>query len=108
MNTMIIQVPDALEKEYDETIRLIAAKLYEAGKLTLRQAAEMCQLKKWDFAEILIKYDVHYLDQGAIEDLEAFRHAHADKDGIIPAIPNLLYYNLASLINLQLLMTKDS
>jgi len=77
MTTMTIQVPDALEKEHDETIRLIAAKLYEAGKLTLRQAGEMCQMKKWDFAEILIKYDVHYLDESAAEDLETFRHAHA-------------------------------
>lgn len=75
MTTMTIQVPDALEKERDETTRLIAAKLYEAGKLTLRQAAEMCQMKKWDFAEILIKYNVHYLDESAAEDLETFRHA---------------------------------
>ncbi len=75
MTTMTIQVPDALEKEHDETTRLIAAKLYEAGKLTLRQAAEMCQMKKWDFAEILIKYNVHYLDESATEDLETFRNA---------------------------------
>ncbi|MET3113255.1 putative HTH domain antitoxin [Pedobacter sp. CG_S7] len=77
MTTMTIQVPAALEREHDETTRLIAAKLYEAGKLTLRQAAEMCQMKKWDFAEILINYGVHYLDQSAAEDLEMFRHAHA-------------------------------
>jgi len=31
---MTIQVPDAPEKEHDEITRLIAAKLYEAGKLT--------------------------------------------------------------------------
>ena len=74
---MTIQVPEALEREHDETTRLIAAKLYEAGKITLRQAAEMCQMKKWDFAEILIKYDVHYLDESAAEDLETFRRAHA-------------------------------
>ncbi|WP_235526172.1 UPF0175 family protein [Pedobacter sp. Leaf216] len=72
---MTIQVPEALEKEHDETTRLIAAKLYEAGKLTLKQAAEMCQMKKWDFAEILIKYNVHYLDEGATDDLETFRNA---------------------------------
>ena len=76
MTTMTIRVPEALEKEHDETTRLIAAKLYEAGKLTLGQAAEMCQMKKWDFAEILIKYDVHYLDESAAEDLDAFRNAH--------------------------------
>lgn len=77
MTTMTIQVPDTLEKQHNETIRLISAKLYEAGKLTLRQAAEMCQMKKWDFAEILIKYDVHYLDESAAEDLETFRPAYA-------------------------------
>jgi predicted HTH domain antitoxin len=75
MTTITIQVPDALEKEHDETVRLIAAKLYEAGKLNLRQAAEMCGMKKWDFAEILIEYGVHYLEQSAIEDLETFKHA---------------------------------
>jgi predicted HTH domain antitoxin len=42
---MTIQVPDALEKEHDETVRLIAAKLYESEKLTLGQAAEMCGMK---------------------------------------------------------------
>jgi len=72
MTTMTIQVPEALEKEHDETTRLIAAKLYEANKLTLRQAAEMCKMKKWDFAEILINYDVHYLDQSAAEDFETY------------------------------------
>ena len=75
MTTMTIQVPDALEREHVEITRLIAAKLYEAGKLTLKQAADMCQMKKWDFAEILIKYNVHYLDESATEDLETFRHA---------------------------------
>ncbi len=73
---MTIQVPDTLSQEYEETTRLIAAKLYEAGKLTLKQAAEMCQMKKWDFAEILINYNVHYLDESAAEDLELFKNAY--------------------------------
>jgi len=68
MTTMTIQVPEALEKEHDETIRLIAAKLYEAGKLTLGQAAEMCGMKKWDFPEILVKFNVDYF-QYTSEDL---------------------------------------
>lgn len=54
MTTMTLNVPEALEREYDETVRLIAAKLFESDKLTLGQAAEMCGMKKWDFAEILI------------------------------------------------------
>lgn len=77
MTTMTIQVPDALKQAQEETVRLIAAKLYEAGKLNLRQAAEMCGMKKWDFAEILIDYDVHYLDQAVANDLDAFRDAQA-------------------------------
>jgi predicted HTH domain antitoxin len=73
MTTITLQVPEALEKEHDETVRLIAAKLYEAGKLSLGQAAEMCGMKKWDFAEILINYDVHYFDASAAADLEDYR-----------------------------------
>jgi hypothetical protein len=31
----------------------------------LGQAAEMCGMKKWDFAEILVNYGVHYFDASA-------------------------------------------
>ncbi|HEY9195653.1 MAG TPA: UPF0175 family protein [Mucilaginibacter sp.] len=75
MTTMILQVPDALEKEHDETVRLIAAKLYESGKLTLGQAAEMCSMKKWDFAEVLVNYGVHYLETSATDDLNDFKQS---------------------------------
>ncbi|RYE13855.1 MAG: UPF0175 family protein [Sphingobacteriaceae bacterium] len=75
MTTMILQVPDALEKEHDETVRLIAAKLYESGKLSLSQAAEMCSMKKWDFAEILINYGVHYFDVSAAADLDDYEQS---------------------------------
>jgi predicted HTH domain antitoxin len=68
MTTMTIQVPDALEKEHDETVRLIAAKLYESEKLTLGQAAEMCGMKKWDFPGVLTKFGVNYF-QYTVEDV---------------------------------------
>ena len=70
MTTITLQVPDALEKEHDETVRLIAAKLYEAGKLTLGQAAEMCGMKKWDFPAVLTQYNVNYF-QYTVEDVIA-------------------------------------
>jgi len=73
MTTMTLQVPDALEKEHDETVRFIAAKLYESSKLTLGQAAEMCGMKKWDFAEILINYGIHFMDASAAADLDDFK-----------------------------------
>ncbi len=70
---MTLNVPDSLEKEHDETVRFLAAKLYQSEKLSLGQAAEMAGMKKWDFAEILINYDVHYFDESATADLNEFR-----------------------------------
>jgi hypothetical protein len=72
MTTMTLQVPDFLEADHQDTVRFIAAKLYESGKLSLGQAAEMAGMKKWVFAEILIQYDVHYLDQSVMDDLHSF------------------------------------
>ncbi|HVW13870.1 MAG TPA: UPF0175 family protein [Mucilaginibacter sp.] len=65
MTTITLQVPDSLEKDHDETVRLIAAKLYEAGKVTLGQAAEMCGMKKWDFPAVLAKFDIPYFQYTA-------------------------------------------
>jgi predicted HTH domain antitoxin len=65
MTTLTLQIPDALEKDHDETVRLIAAKLYEAGKITLGQAAEMCGMKKWDFPAVLAKFDIPYFQYTA-------------------------------------------
>lgn len=75
MTTMTLQVPDYLEANHADTVRFIAAKLYESGKLTLGQAADMAGMKKWDFAEILIDYDVHYFDpsaEAAIKDAKEY------------------------------------
>ncbi|MDN3583013.1 UPF0175 family protein [Mucilaginibacter flavus] len=62
---MTLQVPDALEKEHDETVRFLAAKLYEAGKLSLGQAADMCGIKKWDFPAVLAQFEVNYFQYTA-------------------------------------------
>jgi predicted HTH domain antitoxin len=69
MTTMMLNVPDALEKEHDETVRLIAAKLYEAEKISLIQAAVMCGMNKWEFAEVLSRFGVSYLDASVKADL---------------------------------------
>jgi len=60
MTTMTIQVPDVLEEQHDETVRFLAAKLYEAQKLSLGQAADMCGMKKWDFPEVLAQFNIPY------------------------------------------------
>jgi len=62
MTTMTLTVPDFLEENHNDTVRFLAAKLYESGKLSLGQAAEMAGLSKTAFAEILAEYDVNYIN----------------------------------------------
>ncbi|MFB2119880.1 UPF0175 family protein [Parapedobacter sp. 2B3] len=70
MTTLTLEVPESLQKNRDDTVRFLAAKLYESGKLTLGQAAQMAGMKKWDFAEILSDYGVDYI-QYTYEDVVA-------------------------------------
>lgn len=69
MTTITLNIPDELERDHDETVRLIAAKLYEAEKISLGQAAVMCDMNKWDFAEVLSRFGVSYLDASVKADL---------------------------------------
>jgi predicted HTH domain antitoxin len=62
MTTITLQVPDFLEENHNDTVRFLAAKLYESGKLSLGQAAEMAGLNKSDFADILSEYSVNYIN----------------------------------------------
>jgi predicted HTH domain antitoxin len=70
MTTLILQVPDSLEKDHDDTVRFLAAKLYESGKLSLGQAAEMAEMTKTTFADVLAAYDVSYINY-SFEDVMA-------------------------------------
>lgn len=65
MTTMILQVPEKLEEEHEETARFLAAKLYEAEKVTLAQAAAMCSMPKWDFPAVLAQYNIPYFQYTA-------------------------------------------
>jgi predicted HTH domain antitoxin len=62
MTTLTLQVPDFLEEDHNDTVRFLAAKLYESGKLSLGQSAEMAGLTKTEFAEILADYGVSYIN----------------------------------------------
>lgn len=62
MTTITLQVPDSLGEHQNDTVRFIAAKLYESGKLSLGQAAEMAGLTKRTFAELLGDYGVSLLN----------------------------------------------
>ena len=55
-------VPDSLVEYQNDSIRFIASKLYEPGKLSLGQAADMASLSKLAFAEILKDYGVSLMN----------------------------------------------
>ena len=69
MKTLTINLPDSVDMEDSEVVMLLAAKLYEQGKLSLAQAAELVGLKKRAFAELLGKYGVSIFNYSA-SDLE--------------------------------------
>lgn len=58
MKTIRLKIPDAIDLNEREAKMLLASKLYEKGKITLGQAAELVGLSKRTFMEILGDYDV--------------------------------------------------
>lgn len=58
MRTIQINIPDSVDMtDYDFSM-MVAARLYEDGKLSLGQAAKMVGLSKRAFIELLGKYNV--------------------------------------------------
>ena len=55
---MTLNLPDNADVDNKQLAILVASKLYELGKLSLGQAAEVAGLTKRAFAEILGSYDV--------------------------------------------------
>ncbi len=58
MRVLTLNIPDTLDLDNKEITMLIASRLYEQGKLSLGQAAELAGLTKRTFAELLGKYNV--------------------------------------------------
>lgn len=58
MKTLTLNIPDTLDVDSKEIMMLIASRLYEQGKLSLGQAAEVAGLTKSTFAELLGNYNV--------------------------------------------------
>lgn len=65
MTTITLEVSDSLAEYRNDTVRFIAAKLYESGKLSLGQAADMAGLTKHTFAELLSDYGVSFINYSA-------------------------------------------
>jgi len=58
MKILTLNIPDSLDMDNTQVAMLVASKLYEQGKLSLGQAAEVAGLTKRTFAEILGSYNV--------------------------------------------------
>lgn len=58
MKTLTLNIPDNLEIDNKDLAMLVATQLYEKGKLSLGQAAEIAGLTKRTFAELLGSYNV--------------------------------------------------
>lgn len=62
MSVFTIEIPDDVEMSDFELKMLISTKLFEDGKLSSGQAAEMVGLSKRAFLELLGKYNVTFFD----------------------------------------------
>ncbi len=58
MKTLTITIPDTVDFDDKEARMVIACRLYEKGKLSLGQAAELVGLSKRAFMEILGSFGV--------------------------------------------------
>jgi len=58
MKTVSLKIPDTVELDDRDIAMIVASSLYEKGKLSLGQAAELAGLSKRTFVELLGKYDV--------------------------------------------------
>lgn len=58
MKTLTVEIPDNLDLDNRELVMLLATGLYEKGKLSLGEAADLAGLTKRTFAELLHKYNV--------------------------------------------------
>lgn len=65
MKTLTLNLPDSLDLDKSDLSMLVATKLYEQGKLSLGQAAELAGLTKRTFAELLAKYEVSIFNSPA-------------------------------------------
>jgi predicted HTH domain antitoxin len=79
MKTLTINIPNTVDVDDKEARMSLASKLYERGKLTLGQAAELAGYSKETFMELLAEYNValiNYPPDELDEDIEnAQRHS---------------------------------
>jgi len=62
MSVITLQIPDKIDLDPKETVKFLSSKLYESGRLSLGQAAELAGLSKMAFAEIIGDYNVSLIN----------------------------------------------
>jgi len=67
MKTISINLPDFIDLNEKEIKLLIATKLYEEGKLSLGEAAQLSELSKRAFIEILGHFNISLFNYNAEE-----------------------------------------
>lgn len=67
MKQINISIPDNLDFTDAELKLFIAAKLYEQGKISQGEAAEMASISKKSFIELIGKYSVSLFTQSVAE-----------------------------------------
>ena len=67
MRTLTINLPENIDLNKQEALLMLSSKLYESGKLSLGQAAELAGLSKRVFMELLGRYGVSVFNYPADE-----------------------------------------
>lgn len=80
MKKLTLEIPDNLDLNHKEAAMLLAGKLYEQGRLSLGQAAELAGYSKRTFMELLGNYGISVFNYPAEElakDVENARKYHS-------------------------------
>jgi predicted HTH domain antitoxin len=67
MKTLTLNIPDTVDLNEKEAKTMLAANLYEVGKLSLGQAAELAGYTKKTFMELLANFNVSVFNQDPTE-----------------------------------------
>ncbi len=65
--TIHLTLPEAIEIDDRDVLLAVAARLFETGKLSMGQAAEVCGLSKRAFIEILGAYGISVINHSPDE-----------------------------------------
>ena len=70
MKALTINLPESLDSEEFEIKMLLAGQLYERGKVTIGQAAEITGISKRSFIEMMAKFGFSLFSESS-EDLKS-------------------------------------